>query len=889
MALTIDFANKIIYPDRADMTLIQSTPIEIYQLDLNALHQGMRNLEDDEEGIWADVTHDYASPTTLSGVTYARLVEIINSYTITFLPDSAWVVQVTGGNSNVGDRVNPNNVSVQVANSAGLQDAEALQAGAFGGQVALDVTSSFSGTAFPTGTREFPVNNSADALLIAQSRGLTTINTISSMTLGGGDWSAGYQFISDNPAVVTLTIDPVPNVQNCVFENITITGTLDGNSVFRQCAVLDITYVNGFLFQCAFFGTIILAGGSQATIMQCYSGIPGGIGAAYPIIDMGGSGQGLALRSYSGGIGIINGTGASDFHSLDFVSGRVVFDGTVTAGNYSVRGNGEVVVGGSTAAISDDTTFKNIQASAFAGAVAVDPTGGTAGTDFPSGTREFPVDNMTDALTIAVARGIDEFQIMSNASLSAGDFSAGYVFKGDSIVTTTLIVGAGSNVANCEFDNFHLEGVLDGTCIIRNCEISSDGLSGFNGSMFDSSLEGIVTLSGGVKGEFFDCSSGVPGATGTAGINMGGSGQDLVVRDYSGGLTIYNGTGALVAASIDVNSGQVKLDPTVTAGTYTVRGNAKVTDNSTGTSVVNDDTVFHAVQVSSFHEGQVTIDSANGTAGDTYPQGTSEFPIDNLADALLVANRYGLDSLHFVGDHTFTTGDNVSLFQLTGQDQARTTLTFPAGVITAGTGFADCTIAGQLISPTNFTRVTFGAVTGGTIGLSGTMNIRECIFTDTITLSSSLVANINIIDCATGVTPVGTAAIFDANGADVSLVVHDYHGDMDIRGFTHADAEMHASVMGDLTIGATNTAGTIEIHGEAHVLDSANGGTAVIDRTSMTHAHLIVAILENRLVTVNNGNGTGTMTLYEADLVTVMKSWTTVIEDGGAISTRLPD
>ena len=122
MALTIDFANKIIKPDRADMTLIQSTPIEIYQFDLNTFHQGMRNLEDDEGGIWADVTHDYASPTTLSGVTYARLIEIINDYTVTFLPDSAWVVQIVGGNSNVSDRVNPNNVSVQASNSAGLQE-----------------------------------------------------------------------------------------------------------------------------------------------------------------------------------------------------------------------------------------------------------------------------------------------------------------------------------------------------------------------------------------------------------------------------------------------------------------------------------------------------------------------------------------------------------------------------------------------------------------------------------------------------------------------------------------------------------------------------------------------------------------------------------------------
>jgi hypothetical protein len=32
MPLTVDFANKIIYPDRAEMVQIQSSPIAIYQL-----------------------------------------------------------------------------------------------------------------------------------------------------------------------------------------------------------------------------------------------------------------------------------------------------------------------------------------------------------------------------------------------------------------------------------------------------------------------------------------------------------------------------------------------------------------------------------------------------------------------------------------------------------------------------------------------------------------------------------------------------------------------------------------------------------------------------------------------------------------------------------------
>jgi len=48
----------------------------------------------------------------------ARVVEIINGYTITF-ENTAYAVNIVGGNSNISDVVNLNLVSVRSANSAG--------------------------------------------------------------------------------------------------------------------------------------------------------------------------------------------------------------------------------------------------------------------------------------------------------------------------------------------------------------------------------------------------------------------------------------------------------------------------------------------------------------------------------------------------------------------------------------------------------------------------------------------------------------------------------------------------------------------------------------------------------------------------------------------------
>ena len=45
MAISIDWPSKVISIAKADMILIQSTPVEIYQLNLQSLHEILRDLE----------------------------------------------------------------------------------------------------------------------------------------------------------------------------------------------------------------------------------------------------------------------------------------------------------------------------------------------------------------------------------------------------------------------------------------------------------------------------------------------------------------------------------------------------------------------------------------------------------------------------------------------------------------------------------------------------------------------------------------------------------------------------------------------------------------------------------------------------------------------------
>ncbi len=120
MTITVDWDDRIISVPKTDMTLIQSTPKEIYELDINEFRLALKSLEDSEEGMIFPDTHRHNTEVTVAGVVLSRVVEIINDYTITF-EDGQYAVNLVGANSNIADVSNVNQVSIRSANSAGLQ------------------------------------------------------------------------------------------------------------------------------------------------------------------------------------------------------------------------------------------------------------------------------------------------------------------------------------------------------------------------------------------------------------------------------------------------------------------------------------------------------------------------------------------------------------------------------------------------------------------------------------------------------------------------------------------------------------------------------------------------------------------------------------------------
>ena len=124
MAISIDWGNTfVISVPQADLSFVSGA---LYDFDTDAFRLELKSLEDDVEGMPWTSTHIHNTEVTVFGVTYARFIEIVAPYSITFEDTgSAYTIRAIGSNNNCFDAdqgiLNPTPlVSYLPTNSAGL-------------------------------------------------------------------------------------------------------------------------------------------------------------------------------------------------------------------------------------------------------------------------------------------------------------------------------------------------------------------------------------------------------------------------------------------------------------------------------------------------------------------------------------------------------------------------------------------------------------------------------------------------------------------------------------------------------------------------------------------------------------------------------------------------
>ena len=267
----------------------------------------------------------------------------------------------------------------------------------------------------------------------------------------------------------------------------------------------------------------------------------------------------------------------------------------ITGGNIlsvDPNGNGQDVIEPSTYTFvtitsSSSATLQeltSIQHSSFNERVTLDITSPYNGTTFPVGTGLQPVNNLIDAKAIATLRGFNEIYVLGNYTFGVTDTLDGFLMRGQSEHQSNINLTNEALIENCIFEHSTVFGYLDGGCTIRHSHVTG-GLNYVDGDIHNCELGlGTIVLNG-LDAAFINCYSGVPGVD-TPTIDMGGSGTKLSIRGYIGGIKLINHSGT-DGISIDMLSGHIILDSTITNGIIITRGIAKLTDDSTGTTKVN--------------------------------------------------------------------------------------------------------------------------------------------------------------------------------------------------------------------------------------------------------------------------------------------------------------
>lgn len=349
MAVSIDWPNRIIHVPRADLSLIQLMPTEIREMDLNWFRIQLKALEADAIGMPFPDTHRHNTEVSLSGLTFARVIEIINGYTVTF-EDGQYAVNLVGANSNVGDRVNVNQVSVRSSNSAGLISSPEIQFSTFAGAVHVDTTSGNSGTVFPLGTPLKPVNNLDDALVIAKYRGLYVVRTYAALLIESHHNLDDMAVESAN--WLDVTVGAGASLVNTEFEKVSLHGVMGGYwNVLIDCWIYEITnfcgWVRGGSFERIELGPFTIANAGQSyfdAVDPMYPGVKEiVVASAGAVISITRCRSVIEIQSLVAGCTLVCG----------LQEGTLILDASCTGGTVAVAGVG-LLVNNSTLSVFSD-------------------------------------------------------------------------------------------------------------------------------------------------------------------------------------------------------------------------------------------------------------------------------------------------------------------------------------------------------------------------------------------------------------------------------------------------------------------------------------------------------------------------------------------------------
>jgi len=223
--------------------------------------------------------------------------------------------------------------------------------------------------------------------------------------------------------------------------------------------------------------------------------------------------------------------------------------------------------------------------------VTIDAASGTAGTDFPVGTAEFPSNNLADALVIREKFNLPRaFDVLGLLTLS-GDLTA-FSFRGRDPLRDRVTAASGCVLNSCAFERIGVagdftaspSGVVASEIVLG---VTDQTMSGVRGLFLTALVRGTIRPHVQLIGLGFSTDE-----TFTATLDMTGAPTTRVaIGDVIGAFNIVGATGAGHQIGVGANGARLTLDSTVTGGIFIFTGVGELTDNSTATVSLTDQMV----------------------------------------------------------------------------------------------------------------------------------------------------------------------------------------------------------------------------------------------------------------------------------------------------------
>lgn len=461
--------------------------------------------------------------------------------------------------------------------------------------------------------------------------------------------------------------------------------------------------------------------------------------------------------------------------------------------------------------------------SAFNGGVWVDIANGnniiTIGDE--AGTEKYPVDNFTDALSVADEEGFGTLYIIGDALIDNGLDYRNVVFIGQGRNLSTFILDAAAQLLNTTFLEASITGVLDGDSHIDGCII--DDLSFVSGVIERCILNPqTITLGGTEIAHFINCNSGIPGID-TPTVDCGGAGRAAAFRNFNGGFCLTNKTGP-ESISIDLNSGQVRLTTTVTNGLIVARGVGKLVDDATGqriqtgtwngVNILNELIDSADLALIRYQAQTVYIDTEQVAIGN----GSARMPFNTIADGLDFAEASGIRQLVFLADATLDR--NLKNFRVDGLGLS--VLDFNGNDVSS-TAFERILLTGHSTS-VSFWSLLVGGFQDGLSGVQG--GHVDINITGEVTLAANAASLFtNLVPAHVPGLPI--PALIMPTGAFHKSVLSNLSGDLLLKGFDSVLHDMNIAMNGGvLTIDSSCSDGVIAVTGTGKLINNSTG-TAV--------------------------------------------------------------